>query len=69
MNVKLDENLPASLAEVLTAHGHEIDTVLAEDDGRCLGDQPARTRAGGSGAGSDGCGRVAEETSLLQCLP
>jgi predicted nuclease of predicted toxin-antitoxin system len=31
VRVKLDENLPASLGEVLTAHGHDVDTVLAED--------------------------------------
>lgn len=31
MRVKLDENLPASLGEVLTTHGHDVDTVLAED--------------------------------------
>lgn len=30
MKIKLDENLPASLAEVLTADGHDVDTVLAE---------------------------------------
>jgi predicted nuclease of predicted toxin-antitoxin system len=30
VKVKLDENLPASLAEVLIADGHEVDTVLTE---------------------------------------
>ena len=30
MRVKLDENLPLSLGEVLVAHGHEVDTVLTE---------------------------------------
>ena len=31
MKVKLDENLPASLGEVLVAHDHQIDTVIGED--------------------------------------
>jgi predicted nuclease of predicted toxin-antitoxin system len=31
VRVKLDENLPASLGGVLTAHGHDIDTVLDEN--------------------------------------
>lgn len=30
MKFKLDENLPASAAAVLTSHGHDIDTVSAE---------------------------------------
>lgn len=30
MKVKLDENLPASLGEVLAAHAHDVDTVVAE---------------------------------------
>jgi predicted nuclease of predicted toxin-antitoxin system len=33
VKVKLDENLPASLGEVLLAHDHEVDTVIAEDLG------------------------------------
>jgi predicted nuclease of predicted toxin-antitoxin system len=33
VRVKLDENLPASLGEVLTTHGHDVDTVLAENLG------------------------------------
>lgn len=31
MKVKLDENLPASVGEILVAHDHEVDTVIAED--------------------------------------
>ncbi len=30
MRVKLDENLPVALANVLTATGHDIDTVAQE---------------------------------------
>jgi len=30
MRIKLDENLPASLATVLRARGHDVDTVLEE---------------------------------------
>jgi len=30
MHVKVDENLPAELASMLIAHGHEADTVPAE---------------------------------------
>ncbi len=30
MNVKLDENLPASCAAILQASGHDVDTVAAE---------------------------------------
>ena len=31
MKVKLDENVPASLGDVLSDHDHEVDTVVAED--------------------------------------
>ncbi|HWC12665.1 MAG: DUF5615 family PIN-like protein [Actinomycetota bacterium] len=31
MKVKLDENLPVSLGEVLAAHDHDVDTIIAED--------------------------------------
>jgi hypothetical protein len=30
MRVKLDENLPASLAEVFLAAGHDVSTVVAQ---------------------------------------
>ncbi len=30
MNIKLDENLPVSLVDVLTAFGHDVDTVPDE---------------------------------------
>jgi predicted nuclease of predicted toxin-antitoxin system len=30
VRVKLDENLPVSLGNVLASHGHDVDTVLAE---------------------------------------
>ena len=30
MKLKLDENLPASLAQPLTQLGHEVDTVVQE---------------------------------------
>ena len=33
MRIKLDENLPAGLVPLLTALGHEVDTVPAEDIG------------------------------------
>jgi predicted nuclease of predicted toxin-antitoxin system len=31
MRVKLDENLPAALAKMLTKFGHDVDTVEEED--------------------------------------
>ena len=33
MRIKLDENLPAGLVPILTALGHEVDTVPAEGIG------------------------------------
>ena len=33
MRIKLDENLPAGLVALLTALGHEVDTVPAEGIG------------------------------------
>lgn len=30
MKVKLDENLPASLADLLSSRGHDVDSVLSE---------------------------------------
>lgn len=33
MRIKLDENLPAGLVPLLTALGHDVDTVLAEEIG------------------------------------
>lgn len=33
MKVKLDENLPVSLGDVLAAHDHDVDTAIAEDLG------------------------------------
>ncbi|MCX7007595.1 MAG: DUF5615 family PIN-like protein, partial [Kiritimatiellaeota bacterium] len=31
MRIKLDENLPSDLAEVLRLHGHDVDTVVTEN--------------------------------------
>jgi predicted nuclease of predicted toxin-antitoxin system len=30
MNIKLDENIPLRLAQILTAHGHQTDTIPQE---------------------------------------
>jgi predicted nuclease of predicted toxin-antitoxin system len=30
MRIKIDENLPARLADALQAHGHDVDTVTGE---------------------------------------
>ena len=43
MNIKLDENLPLELTELLSSHGHDVDTVPGEKlAGR---DDPAIFRA------------------------
>jgi len=31
VKIKLDENLPVALRDVLSSHGHDVDTVLDED--------------------------------------
>lgn len=40
MKIKLDENMPVALAELLRSAGHDVETVRDENlsgaDGRCL---------------------------------